>query len=195
MITHGKIEACGLGFCHSSGTIGKTIQWVTTPLHKVLSAKARQECATHVFVWFRDTHGQAFYYEALEGAGWQGPFQISKAIAWAAEEKGRWVKCYDLTKFMALSPDQLDARVKFCHDMLDYWDYNTPQLALQLRTMGLGRRLIPASPRDVICSEAGARVMHSDILDFREWCNKKHVDDISPRVLHDAVLKLIKEKK
>jgi hypothetical protein len=189
-----SVEAIGLGFCHSTGAIGKTIQWVTTPLHKVLSSKARSETATHVFVWFRDNHGNVEYFEALEGAGWQGPFPISKVHEWVAEEKGRWVKEYDLTRFLALTKEQMIARYSFCSNMLEYWDYNTPQLALQLRTMGLGRRIIPASPRDVICSEAGSRICHSDILDFREWCNKRNHDDISPFKLHQAVLKLLEKK-
>jgi len=189
-----KITSMGLGFAHSNGAIGKTIQWVTTPLHKVLSKKAREACPTHVYVWFKTIKSEVIYFEALEGAGFQGPFPLATVHAWAEEDQDRWVKEYDLTKFLALSPAQLEARYQFCVAMLNYWDYNTPQLALQLRTMGLGRRIVPASPRDVICSEAASRICHSDILDFREWTNKRNHDDISPRVLHDAVLKLIKSK-
>jgi len=189
-----NITAIGLGFTHSTGTIGKTIQWVTTPLYKVLSNKAREQCPTHVFIWFRKSSGDVEYFEALEGHGFKGPFPLSKVHDWATEKEGRWVKEYDLTKFTALSPDQLEARYNFCMDMLKYWDYNTIRLILQLRTMGLGRKLIPASPRSVICSEAASRICHTDLLDFREWTNKGNHDDISPRVLHDAVIKLTKSK-
>lgn len=186
--------AMGIGFCHSTGWIGKAIQWVTTPLSGVLSAKRRAETATHAFVWFHDNHGRVEYFEALEGAGWQGPFDISKVHKWAEDEKGRWVKEIDLTMFLALSREQMRARYEFCYAMLDYWSYNTPQLILQLRTAGLGRRIIPASPRDVICSEAASRILHSDILDFREWCNKGNHDNISPEKLRLGVEKLTKKR-
>jgi hypothetical protein len=189
-----KFVKMGLGFIHSVGPIGKVITWVTTPLHKVLSKKAREACPTHVFVWFEDDRGTRIYYEALEGEGFQGPFPVSKYEEWVREDDRRWVETYDLTKFLGLSAYQISTRKQYCDDMLDYWDYNTPQLILQLRTMGLGRKIIPASPRDVICSEAGARICRSDLLDFTEWCKKRNPDDISPRVLYDAVKKMVRQK-
>ena len=189
-----QITNIGLTFTHSVGKIGRAVQWVTTPLCKVFNKKAREECATHVLVWFQSDDGEKFYYEAYEGEGFRGPLPYVKVEQWVTEKDGRWLKEYDLTKFLALGPEQLSSREKFCEDMLSYWTYNIPQLLLQLRIMGVGRRLFPSSPRKVICSEAAARICHSDTLDFREWCNKKNHDDISPRVLHDAVKRLVEEK-
>ena len=182
----------GLGFNHSVTTFGKAITWVTTKWYKMFSKEAREKCPTHVWIWFECEKGERIYYEALEGEGFQGPLPISKIYEWALSDTRHWTKDYDLTKFVGLSPEDLTMREQFCNDMTKYWSYNTARIPLQLRTAGLARLLIPSSPRDVICSEAGSRVLHTDLLDFREICKKKNHDDISPRVLMDGVLKLIR---
>jgi hypothetical protein len=181
----------GLGFVHGVALHSRVVAAVTVPWYKILSKQAHADTATHVFTWFKDLHGEVRYFEALEGAGWRGPLPIYAVHEWADEVEGRWVKEYDLTKFLALTDSEIERRYEFCLDMLSYWTYNTPQLVLQLRTAGLARLLVRSSPRDVICSEAASAVCHSDMLDFRVWCGKRDFDDISPDVLHRAVLRLV----
>lgn len=190
------ITAMGIGCVHSTGAIGKAICFFTSPVKKMLRHPSKikaiwKDTATHVFIWFRDVHGEVQYFEALEGEGWRGPYPILKAHVWASEEPGRWVKEYDLTRFLALTNDEMSRRFQFCHDMLNYWKYNTKQLAIQPRTMGVVRLLVKASPDDVICSEAASRLCHSDVFDFRERCCKLRHDHLTPEDLHRECEKLI----
>ena len=180
-------RACGAGFCHSETKFGKAIQWTTTKWWKMLSKRARKACPTHAYVWFRHMSGNVVYFEALEGEGFQGPYPIEKMVAWVEKDpENRWHKEYDLTDWV----DPQDA-YRFCELMIPRWRYNTKRLPLQLRTAGLGRRIIPASPNDVICSEADSRVLCTARLYLPEWAGKKNHDDMSPRHLMDAVEKLL----
>ena len=179
---------CGIGSSHSNKFFGKAITWTTTKWWKVLSKKARFDCPTHSFTWFEDSDGNIVYFEALEGDGFSGPHPISKMDNWVAEKPDeRWHREFDLTLWV--NPQEA---YNFAQSMLGRWKYNTKRLILQLRIMGLGRRIIPASPDDVICSEATSRIMCTSRLYLPEWAKKKNHDDLSPRTLEDAVKKLLK---
>ena len=176
---------------HSTSKIGRIIPLFTLPFWKAILKphkikEAYINCATHVAVWFEDMHGIQVYYEALEGEGWQGAFPVSKAQEWAEEVPERWVKQYDLTRFLALSQPAIGRRVGFCEEMKKYWHYNVQQFVLFLRSARLLRRLVPSSTTGVICSEAAGRICHSDVFDFREICHKRHFDHLSPEDIHRA---------
>lgn len=176
---------------HSTSFLGRIIPLFTMPFWaNILRPWKIKEnylnCATHVAVWFEDTHGGSVYYEALEGKGWCGPIPRSAATEWADKEPERWVKRYDLTPLLALSENAIGRRVVFCEEMKKYWWYNTRQFVLFFRTAKLFRNLIPSSVLGVVCSETGGRICHSDVFDFREICRVKHFDHLSPETIHQA---------
>jgi len=176
---------------HSTSKVGRIIPLFTLPFWKTILRprkikEAYLNCATHIAVWFEDDHSSQVYYEALEGEGWQGAFPIEKALEWAEEVPERWIKQYDLTSLLALSQNAISRRVDFCEEMKKYWYYNIKQFVLFLRSAQMLKRFTPSSTMGVICSEAGGRICHSDVFDFREVCRKKHFDHLSPEDIHRA---------
>lgn len=190
----------------SNSTLGKAIKLYTHRKKEMLKAlrpaklstmrkrikEVWRKCATHIAVWYGDMHGSVFYYEALEGKGWQGPFPIEKARKWAAEEEGRWIERYDLTPLLAISQNEISRRVEWCEYAKQFLKYSVPQFVVFSKTVGgIARKAIPSSFFDVICSEMGSRLLCSTLFNFA-WVlgkTKKH-DHIAPEDIHQACILL-----
>ena len=192
-----KIVKMGYGFTRNNTALSAVTVAETISIKELFAKglKKIKELASHVFVWFEFDDGERVYFEALIKKDWTGPHPISKAKAWAAAEPGRFLRMYDLTPLLFLSPEQMATRYRFAEAKLGDWRYNEKQLGLSLRTVRLtrklfGRSFFKPSVGGVHCVESAGRVTdHPPFFDVLRLCGVLDYDHLNPAMLERAIVK------
>ncbi len=191
-----KIVKMGYGFTRNNTPLS-VVTVIETISIKELFAKGLKkikELATHVFVWFEFEGGERFYFEALINKDWTGPHPISKAKEWAKAEPGRYLRMYDMTPCLFLSPDQRIERYEFAIIKLDEWKYNKGQLGLSFRVARgfrriFGRSLFKPSVKGVHCVESAGRVTnHPPFFNILRLCGVRDYDHLNPAMLERSIV-------
>lgn len=158
---------------YKPGTFATLVRLFTTPLTWILSR--RNDVPEHVGLMFEMEDGSMVTAEALAMRDWvcSRPWQDTVNEV-KVSGKGAWLKTYALD----LPPEVVQTIYGNCKKKQGVWTYNTHQLLhmAQLRFTGHAFR---ATPNEVVCSEAVARLLEGWIA-FMKAARIKKFDYVTP---------------
>lgn len=154
-----------------TGALASSITAVTRP-----SGYAAKDVPTHAGVILFYDDDSYDYAEAFIGQDWATNLPAEKLISYSLG-RGQWVRCF----CVPLTPEQCqDLRILADRYRL-LWHYSVPQLLRMLRSrLTFGLWPVKSTPRQVVCSEAVARLLRHLWPAVVKNSGRSSVEDVAP---------------